>query len=129
MSKSPFQSPMVVALVAVVAVIASMTAAALASRPTAAPPPIASLDGPTQDEVIARVRRLEARLQEQPDDADGWKMLGRSYMALGEYAAATGAFSKAKNLLPRDAEVAAALQRLTEIARTGGRHDRAMQAR
>ena len=38
---------------------------------------------------------LAARLQENPDDLDGWKMLGRSYFQMQNYPGAIGAFEKA----------------------------------
>lgn len=41
------------------------------------------------------VENLAARLERQPEDVEGWKMLGRSYMNLGDYAAAAQAFERA----------------------------------
>jgi cytochrome c-type biogenesis protein CcmH len=38
---------------------------------------------------------LAARLQENPDDLDGWKMLGRSYFQMQNYPGAIAAFEKA----------------------------------
>lgn len=45
------------------------------------------------------VSRLAMRLQEQPDDARGWMMLGRSYVVMGRYAEAALAYGRAKELL------------------------------
>jgi cytochrome c-type biogenesis protein CcmH len=50
---------------------------------------------PEMEEVITS---LAARLAEEPDDLNGWKMLGRSYMSLGDYANAEKAFQKAVEL-------------------------------
>ena len=50
---------------------------------------------PDIEEMIAS---LAARLENQPDDINGWKMLGRSHMTLGDYAAAADAFRKAVEL-------------------------------
>ena len=33
----------------------------------------------------AMVAQLAAKLVENPNDVDGWRLLGRSYMVLGEY--------------------------------------------
>lgn len=44
------------------------------------------------------VAGLADRLEERPDDVEGWKMLGRSYMQLGNYPGAVEAFSKAVEL-------------------------------
>lgn len=63
------------------------------------------------------VTRLEARLREQPDDPDGWVMLGRSYAATDRLADARHALEEANRLRPDDpltltayAEVLAGLQ-------------------
>jgi cytochrome c-type biogenesis protein CcmH len=50
---------------------------------------------PEMDDVVAA---LAARLTANPDDLNGWKMLGRSYMTVGNYAGAVQAFEKAVEL-------------------------------
>ncbi len=42
--------------------------------------------------------RLEEKLRSNPDDAQGWYMLGRSYMSLGRYPEAINALSKTYEL-------------------------------
>lgn len=39
--------------------------------------------------------QMEQRLAEQPDDLEGWRLLGRSYLSVGEYTGASNAFEKA----------------------------------
>lgn len=46
-------------------------------------------------EQADRVAELAARLEDDPDDVQGWRMLGRSYMLLGQYARARRAFTEA----------------------------------
>jgi cytochrome c-type biogenesis protein CcmH len=46
-------------------------------------------------EEAALVAQLAARMAQQPDDVDGWRLLGRSYVVLGEYGAASAAFAEA----------------------------------
>jgi len=48
--------------------------------------------GPDVDEMVAS---LEKRLQESPDDVDGWLMLGRSYESMKQYDKAVAAIEKA----------------------------------
>ena len=49
-------------------------------------------------DVNQMVESLAERLQEQPDDVNGWIMLGRSYMTLGNYAGAADAYRRAVQL-------------------------------
>jgi cytochrome c-type biogenesis protein CcmH len=48
------------------------------------------------------VAGLAARLEEQPDDLDGWRRLGRSYQVLGEPQKAADAYRKVADALPDD---------------------------
>ncbi|HKQ31523.1 MAG TPA: hypothetical protein VJS66_09575 [Burkholderiales bacterium] len=48
------------------------------------------------------VARLEARLQENPNDFAGWIRLGRSYTVLGRFPDSKRAFARAYPLMPRD---------------------------
>ncbi len=59
---------------------------------------------------------LAERLQAQPQDLEGWLMLGRSYTALGRYADAVAAFRRAQALSPQDAGILADLADLTGMA-------------
>ena len=62
---------------------------------------------PSADQVDAMVARLAAKLRENPDDVDGWKLLGRSYTVMGRYAEAVDAYAKAAQRDPRDAQLLA----------------------
>jgi len=54
-----------------------------------------SADMPDVEEMVASLAR---RLQEEPDDLAGWKMLGRSYFQLQNYAGAAAAYERAVDL-------------------------------
>lgn len=58
-------------------------------------------------QFAALIERLAVRMKEQPDDAEGWTMLGRSYMAMGRDEEALGAFERAVKLRPEDASLLA----------------------
>ena len=52
----------------------------------------------TGHNIEQMIEVLAQHLKEQPDDVDGWKMLGRSYMTTGNGAGAVQAFEKAVEL-------------------------------
>ncbi|WDI31309.1 c-type cytochrome biogenesis protein CcmI [Hyphococcus flavus] len=54
------------------------------------------------------VNELEQRLAEQPDDLDGWVMLGESYARMDRFAEAATAFGRARALAPDQAYLHAA---------------------
>ena len=62
---------------------------------------------PSAAEVEGMVSRLAAKLRENPQDADGWKLLGRSYTVMGRFPQAVDAYAKALELSPRDSQLLA----------------------
>jgi cytochrome c-type biogenesis protein CcmH len=68
----------------------------------ASSPPVieAAARGEIPHSLEEMVARLEARLARNPDDADGWVMLGRSYAAFNRLQEARAAFYKADSLRP-----------------------------
>jgi cytochrome c-type biogenesis protein CcmH len=61
----------------------------------------------TVQQLEVMVERLATRLRESPDDIEGWKLLGRSYSALGRFPESATAYAKAAVLEPRDAQLLA----------------------
>lgn len=59
------------------------------------------------EQIEGMVARLAAHLRENPDDADGWRFLGRSYAALGRFPEAVDAYARAAARMPRDAQLLA----------------------
>ncbi|HEX7080346.1 MAG TPA: tetratricopeptide repeat protein [Gammaproteobacteria bacterium] len=49
---------------------------------------------------VELVRRLAEEMRENPEEVEGWRLLGRSYVALGEYGAAREAFEEAMRRTP-----------------------------
>jgi len=68
-------------------------------------------NGQTID-VGAMVMRLRSKLEQNPDNIQGWLMLGRSYSNLGKKDEAINAYQMALALEPNNAEIAALLKTL-----------------
>lgn len=75
---------------------------ATGSATAMAPSPDAKLD-----DVDTMISRLEARLQKNPTDGEGFRMLGWSFQNTGKPAEAALAYAKAVKLLPDRADVQA----------------------
>lgn len=76
-----------------------------AAQRVVAPAPAASTDQPTQEQIEARVDAMAKRLQANPSDVEGWKMLARSYREMQRFGEAAGAYAKATELQPKDADL------------------------
>ena len=61
----------------------------------------------TAEQIEAMTGKLVARLKDQPDDAEGWAMLGRSYTVLGRHPEALPAYERAVALRADDAQLLA----------------------
>lgn len=70
----------------------------------------------TPDQIQKMVAALGERLKAQPDDAEGWLMLGRSYTALGRYRDAATALRRAQALVPPNATLLADLADVVGMA-------------
>ncbi|ODU10130.1 MAG: c-type cytochrome biogenesis protein CcmI [Rubrivivax sp. SCN 71-131] len=67
-------------------------------------------------DVDAMVERLAERMKADPSDADGWQLLGRSYMAMQRFDAARDALAQALQRQPGDAQLLADLADATAMA-------------
>jgi cytochrome c-type biogenesis protein CcmH len=63
--------------------------------------------GVSPEQIAAMVKRLEARLVKEPQDATGWALLARSYVVMQRYPEAVAAYARAAALLPDNADVLA----------------------
>jgi len=94
------------ALVALAVPLLSIALYAMLGNPRALAPPQplqAGAVGPEQ--VEAMVARLAAKLQAQPDDAGGWRMLARSYETLRRFEPAADAYRHLLALDPDNPDV------------------------
>jgi cytochrome c-type biogenesis protein CcmH len=67
----------------------------------------APTDERTQEQIDANVAALANRLKENPSDAQGWAMLARSYNSMSRFGEAAGAYAKATELQPNNADLLA----------------------
>jgi cytochrome c-type biogenesis protein CcmH len=58
-------------------------------------------------DMQAAIAKLAAKLQQHPEDAEGWALLGRTYKAMQQYAQARDAFRHAVDAAPGDTGLAA----------------------
>lgn len=73
----------------------------------------------SQQGIQTNVAALARRLEQNPNDADGWAMLGRSYMNLEKYSEASNAYAKATALKTNDADLL--VEYAFALAMTNGR--------
>ena len=59
------------------------------------------------EDMEQAARRLAERLQKEPDNANGWSTLARTYYSMGRFAEASAAFEKLVELIPDDASLLA----------------------
>jgi cytochrome c-type biogenesis protein CcmH len=100
------------------------------ARPAGGPPSEAAVAAvaratadatPEQRQAMIRgmVEKLAARLEQQPDDVDGWTRLGRSYLVLHQPDKARDAYARALQLRPGDAALQQAYAEAAAQAQAG----------
>jgi cytochrome c-type biogenesis protein CcmH len=92
---------------------------AAASAPPASATTSAAPPERTQEQIEANVAKLAERLKSNPNDAQGWTMLARSYSSMEKFSESAGAYAKATELNPKDADLWAEYAFATAMA--GGR--------
>lgn len=65
--------------------------------------------GQSLPDVDTMIERLRSRLEESPEDAEGWRMLGWSYFETNRFEEATQAYRRAVALAPQNASYASGL--------------------
>lgn len=90
----------VLAITVVIALIA--VGLSIWKRKSPEPEPAAAT-APTGD-VATMISGLEAKLKTDPNDAEGWRMLGWAFFETGKFAEAAQAYARATQLVPGKAE-------------------------
>jgi cytochrome c-type biogenesis protein CcmH len=86
-------------------------------NPRALDPAARAGEGADMAQIEAMVQGLADRLAQNPEDAEGWQMLGKSYAVLGRFPEAVGAYSKAIVRSPRNPQLLADLADALAMAR------------
>ncbi len=73
----------------------------------------------TQAEIGSSIAALEAKLKDNPNDAEGWRMLGWSLFETGKFAESAGAYKRATQLDPKKAEYFSSLGEALVLAGKG----------
>ena len=66
--------------------------------------PALEADDEQMAQIQGMVGRLAERMEDEPENSEGWRMLGRSYAVLGRSEDAAEAYGKAADLLPDSVE-------------------------
>lgn len=79
-----------------------------------------------EQEIEDLVAQLQARMEAEPGDLEGWLLLGRSYRSLQRYRESLDAFQRARALAPEDPVVAVELAEALLFTSEPGRPDPAV---
>lgn len=60
------------------------------------------------------IQRIKQKLAANPNDAEGWFILGKLYLANGEYSAAEKALKRARSLRPNDLQIKSYYEKAVE---------------
>jgi len=66
--------------------------------------PLAAGDHPGGGDIQGQILQLQQQLQANPNDAEGWRLLGWSYFQTGAFAEAAVAYGRAASLQPDNAD-------------------------
>ncbi|NNM75493.1 tetratricopeptide repeat protein [Sphingomonas sp. ID1715] len=102
---------------AAIAIVAVGVGVSRNRAPDAAPAPAASASA--QPDVGAMISSLEAKLKTDPNNAEGWRMLGWSFFETGRYAESATAYRKATQLKPDNADYWSSLGEALVLAGSG----------
>ncbi len=118
---NPSQSSGYAKLVLVIAGLIALSAIifTFVNRQAQVGPATASPENTQQPDVGAMISGLEAKLKAQPNDADGWRMLGWAFFESGKYAEAATAYARATQLEPGKSEYWSSLGEARVLAGPG----------
>lgn len=113
-------------IIAALVAVAAISVSVWKSRSSGAA--VATTEGGEAGDVETRIAKLEAKLKTEPNDANGWRMLGWSLFGTGKYAEAASAYAKAVQIEPNNAEYWSSLGEARVMAGKGDVPPEAKQA-
>ncbi len=120
-------TPLALGLAAIVALAATGLYLKLGAPQTAAPSPATAGLPDAQNlpaghpggDPTSMIAALEAKMKQSPNDPEGWRMLGWSYLQVGRNGEAASAYGKAAALDPKNGEYLSAQGEATVLAAQG----------
>ena len=106
---------------------AAITQARNAALDTAGTAGSGGNEGQNAPAVADLLPQMEERLNQSPDDIEGWRLLGRSYLSVGEFSKARNAFEKAVALDELDAPTLAQFAEAIAMTQQGDLSGEALQ--
>lgn len=78
---------------------------------------------PNQQQIAGMLSGLEQRLKAEPNDPNGWTLLGRSYLVTGQFQQAIDAYKKVLSLTGENADALVQLADAIALSKQGNMHD------
>ena len=101
------------------ALVATVTVGIKTLRPKTGPAAPAAVSVPPQQDINQMIAGLEAKLKANPDDAEGWRMLGLAFFEVQRFAESATAYKRAVALTPTKADAWSNLGEALVMAGTG----------
>lgn len=102
-TKDTSRTTQIILIVAAVIAAVAICLAIWKRSPSGAATQPSPIEAPKGD-VSEMISGLEARLKSNPDDAEGWRMLGWAFFETGKFAESASAYARAAQINPRKAE-------------------------
>lgn len=119
-ASKPLPLARILLILAALIAVAAVGTAIWKNRSSPAPEaPTAAAPAVPQADIDSMISRLEARLKDNPNDAEGWRMLGWSFFETGRFAEAATAYRRATSLDPNNADYWSSLGEALVLAGSG----------
>ena len=128
--RTAYALAMAIPLIAVVFYLKVGSPEGISGAPVSRPGPASARMGSGErsaEQIAENVDKLAEKLKSNPSDVDGWIMLARSYTSMQRFGEAAGAYARATELRPNDADLWADYAFATAMAGNRKVDDQAME--